>query len=137
MDIQDFLAIFNGAEYPLQIGKETEARMKEAGIVAVFGAGDDLMEFRGAISDEVDAYNGTKVYLDSKGLIENKCEDHDCPYHAEAIKNAKRTIKALWNPNGRLSWAYETDILHEAFTVIEDGEPYCIGIVFKMADILK
>jgi hypothetical protein len=33
------------------------------------------------------------------------------------------------------SWSYETDIPHATFDVLEDGEVYCRGIVFALADL--
>ena len=41
----------NGIEYPASISRDLEAQAKAAGLVIVFGASDDLMEFRGAIHD--------------------------------------------------------------------------------------
>jgi len=107
--------------------------MNDAGLVAVFGASDDLMEFRGAIDDEIGAYNGTTAYLTSKGLLENDCENNDCP-HFKKLKKTAATIKAVWD-NGGISWRYETEIPHSKFIVNEDGEAYCVGIVFALADV--
>ena len=54
-----------------------------------------------------------------------------CPYFAREREKAK-TIKAVWHDKGGPCWTFETDIPHETFTVMEDGEPFCVGIVFSM-----
>ena len=58
-----------GFEYPFEpIGRHT-LPAKEAGLVIVFGASDDLMEFRGAIYDEVGACDGGTALIDKEGLL--------------------------------------------------------------------
>ncbi len=106
--------------------------MKAAGLVAVFGGSDDLMEFRGAINDEIDCYGGGHAYLTPDGLLENKCDDSRCPYFEKA-KVAAAKIKAIWDQDG-FSWVYETEIPHHTFVVMDEEETYCKGIVFRLAD---
>ncbi len=45
------------------------------------------------------------------------------------------TIDALWCKEPGYSWTFRTDIPHATFEVVEDGEPYCRGIVFALADV--
>lgn len=123
----------DACEYGDEGSPELFAAMKDAGLVAVFGASDDLMEFRGAIDDELGAYEGTTAHLNTAGLLKNECSDEDCPYFATAKKNAS-TIEAKWADDDGISWTYTTEIPHFTFTVMEDGETYCRGIVFKLAD---
>lgn len=106
--------------------------MKKHGLVAVFGASDDLMEFRGAIYEESGAYNGTTEYVDQSGLVKNGClEGHDCPNW----KQRGHAVTAIWNPeNSGASWIYETVIPHVTFDIMEDDELFCKGIVFRLAD---
>lgn len=94
---------------------------KENGLVVVFGASDDLMEFSGAIEDEADCYDGGIVCFDKLGVIN---ED----------EFARNSIKAFWCIDN-VPWLYETEIPHESFMVMEDGEVYCIGIVFSIKDL--
>lgn len=56
-----------GAEYGLRDKKEEIEIAKKNGLVIVYGASDDLIEFRGAIDDEDDVYGGGIV------AIENAC----------------------------------------------------------------
>lgn len=131
---QQFAELLDGVEYPVRISKEMLASAKDAGIVIVYGASDDLMEFDGAIRDEIGCYEGGTAYLTSKGLLTNDCDNDNCSYFAREKKSAAE-IKAIWCPPTGESWAYETAIPHETFSVIEDGDVYCTGIVFRLADV--
>ena len=99
---------------------------------------DDNVEFSGAIDKEVGAYEDTTIYLTKDGLLEepacNDAENCTCPYF-EAAKKTAKTITAIWRDGERPSRVFSTDIPHETFTVMEDGEPWCIGIVFSMEDV--
>lgn len=126
-------ARLTGAEYPVRIPKDIVEAARTAGLVIVYGASDDLMKFEGAITDEVGCYEGGTAYLDSAGLLQNECDNEDCPHFAR-LKKAARTIEAVWS-EGDYSWTYKTTIPHETFEVVEDGEKYCRGIVFALADL--
>ena len=56
-----------------------------------------------------------------------------CAAMARKLEANASTIKAIWS-DGEYSWRYETAIPCERFVVKEDGEPYCQGIVFALAD---
>lgn len=125
--------ILNGREYGDEITKEEAALAASHGLVVVFGYSDDGMEFCGAITDEVGCYDGGFAYITSKGLLENECDCHDCPYFQKQKGQAKK-LTAVWGTDG-YSWIYQTDIPHATFEIVEDGEPYCRGIVFSLDDI--
>ena len=107
---------------------------KQNGLVVVFGASDDLMEFRGAINYEIGAYDGTTAYLTSTGLLLNDCDNDYCP-HFEKLTASAATILALWRQEGEYSWTFKTDIPHETFEITDRGDQYCRGIVFALADL--
>ena len=140
MTPEEAATALDGQEYDFKFSagnKDLYTAMKADGLVAVFGESDDLMEFQGAICDELSAYNGTIAYLDRNGLIENKCSNADCP-HFEHAKKGARTIEALWCPEGEdLSWAFKTDIPHVTFNIMEEGEVFCRGIVFRLDDVSR
>lgn len=136
MNAKELAAKLDGIQYPVRISKELSAQAKESGLVIIYGSSDDLMEFEGAIYEEIGAWEGTTAYLTKNGLLQNECPDSDCPYF-ERTKEKAATIKALWCGEGEYSWTYETAIPHETFEVLEDGEPpYCRGIVFALADVV-
>ena len=100
--------------------KEIFEQAKENDLVIVFGASDDLMEFRGAIDDEADCYNGGYVMFNKNGTG-NDAMSGNC-------------ILANWC-DGDIAWTYETEIPHETFNIMDDGEIYCLGIVFCIDDL--
>ena len=135
MTKEQFAQMLDGREHGEEITIEEIAIAREHGLVVVFGASDDLMEFRGAIDDELDVYNGGTAYLTGSGLFENKCEDEDCLY-AKAEMEKCSSIEAVWHDASPSPlWTFETDIPHAIFGVIEDDEVYCKGIVFEMCSL--
>lgn len=133
MNIQEFANLLNGREMDEEITLTEELQAKELGFVIVFGASDDLAELRGAIYDEVSCYNDGTLYFGKDGILENKCDDENCPYYAELKKSCK-TIEAVWDEDG-YSWIYKTDIPHATFEIMEDEERYCRGIVFEIKSL--
>lgn len=132
MTKEEAAAALNGNEYGSEGSPELFKTMKDDGLVAVFGYSDDNMEFRGAEEDEVGCYNGGSAHFTTKGLLVNRCED-GCPYF-EAEKNAAVKVTAMWAKDG-FSWTYATTIPHATFIIKEDGDDYCRGIVFALADV--
>lgn len=136
MNIEDFAQMLNGRQMGREITREEEKQAKELGLVVLFGASDDLAEFRGAIHDEVGCYGGTDdIYLTANGLVE-ELECH-CKYalavRKQEIEKAKR-IEAVWDEKG-YSWIYKTDIPHATFDIYEDDEKYCRGIIFDISSL--
>lgn len=137
MTAKELATTLSGREYGGELYPSEELKAKAAGLVVVYGYSDDNVELRGAIDAEVGAWNGTTIYVNGGGLLEEPdcgiAENCDCPYFAAAKKEAK-TIEAIWC-GGKAPWTFETDIPHETFAITEDGEPWCIGIVFSVADV--
>ena len=136
MDARTLAVQLNGTEYPARFPSGLIAAAKEAGLVVVYGASDDLMEFEGAIYDEVGASNGKEVYVDQQGLFPDRDSivDDDELRAFFARQDAKPAkITANWDTEG-YSWTYTTTIPHATFEIVEDGEKYCRGIVFSLPD---
>ncbi len=93
--ITDFAKKLTGRECGDEITREESKNAADLGLVVVYGASDDLMEFRGAIEDEVGCYEGGVAYLIKGGLLENECENENCPYF-ERMKKQCKNISALW-----------------------------------------
>lgn len=134
MTKEELAKMLDGMKYSFHIITEkAKTLMAGTDLVVVIGASDDLMEFRGAINDEVGCWKGGVVYLDGYGLIENDCDDHECPYFLKLCKKAS-FVHALWCYEPGISWTYKTDIPHATFNIMEDGDIYCRGIVFNLSD---
>lgn len=131
--VEQVAAKLNGNEYGNEGGDSLWKQCKAAGIVVVFGYSDDNMEFRGAIYDEIGCWDGGEVKLTHDGIVCNKCDNDRCP-NFKPPKGAKK-ITAVWCPTTpACSWIYKTSIPHATFDIMEDGELYCRGIVFRLED---
>ncbi len=139
MNAQDLAAKLHGCEYRDEVDRATDRAAKDAGLVIVFGASDDLMEFRGAINDEIGVYGSASVFVDAQGLqddfddlLDRRAGKDDFRAHFNREGSGKE-IEAVW-ADGEYSWRYKTDIPHATFEVMEDGDKYCLGIVFALKD---
>lgn len=127
-------ALLNGREYDSEITKAEEVAAKVAGLLVIFGGSDDLMEFRGVDHDEIGA--PTVALIDARGLLPYR---EDIEHDDDALKDyfarapMVRAVDALWCGAG--GWTYRTDVPHATFEIVEDGEPYCRGIVIDVADL--
>lgn len=137
MDMQAAAARIHGCEYGQEGDPQFWAELKAAGLVAVYGASDDLTEFRGAIYDEAGAGEHTQHRLTQRGFLQSDCpEGDDCPYFKQAMQLVPANITARWCPPGFAgSWLIETTLPHATFDVMEDGELYCRGVVLRLADL--
>jgi len=137
MTAKDLAEKLNNVEYPVRIDPELNKLAKINGLVIVYGASDDLMEFDGAISDEVGCCDGGKALIDREGLLPDResIDDDDELEDFFQRKGRAKIIEALWCKEKGYSWTYETDIPHATFEVKEDGETYCRGIVFSLNDV--
>ncbi len=129
MTKEEAAAVLNGREYREEITRAEEAELKAAGLVAVFGASDDLTMFAGAVDDEMGL---GEFAFDASGILTSKCEEgDDCPYFRDRIVNARKVETEF---DGREGFKVTTEIPHARFVINEDGEQYGEGIVFALAD---
>lgn len=129
--LKEFATQLNNREYRYsQFTEEEIQTAKENGIVIVYGASDDLMEFDGAIYDEIGCFDGGKAYISKDGVVQ-EIPDSDT-MEIEAVWCDKETL----DENGNIIiWTYKTDIPHEMFMIYDEGKPYCRGIVFRLKDL--
>jgi hypothetical protein len=120
-----------GIEYGELMTDEAE-RAKASGLVICYGASDDLVEFEGAIEDET--CGPGDVYLTDTGLFHGTCDSMGCPHEVKICAESPR-IRAVWHDKDGPCWTLETTIPHETFKVMEDGDVFCEGIVFRLVDI--
>ena len=140
MDRESLAAQFNGEPYPFEPSKDVARRAKDAGLVIVWGNSDDLLEFRGAIHEELGAWRGLRVMLDAQGIIPSRDEllfasNDGLIRHANREKTSVE-IHAVWCASrGVPPWTLKTSIPHATFDIMEDGECQSRGIVFRLADV--
>jgi len=136
MNAKQLAEKLHGTEYPIRMSKTLIEEIRLAGLLVVFGASDDLMEFRGSINDEVGVYNGGTALLYKDGVLGSR-DDIDEDEELELwFKNKAiaKPIEAIFD-QGEYSWQYKTDIPHETFDVVEDEEKYCKGLVISVSDL--
>jgi hypothetical protein len=134
--------LLNGRQYRNEITKAEQLEAKESGLIVVFGASDDLIEFRGAIYDEAGASDEEVITISEKGILEKPIqedldeEDFEQQFieYVEAKKRGNKII-AMWDIEG-YSWIYLTEIPHSTFEILdEDQERYCRGMVIDLTDL--
>lgn len=140
MTAQELADQLNGLEYGTRTPQALITQAVVDGLVIVVGASDDLIEFEGAISDEAGASDGDPILLDRRGLAPDfaaLCDDEDKEGLRDYFAREKgfREITPLWCKCGDYSWTYRTEIPHVTFDVMEDGGPYCRGLVISLADL--
>lgn len=125
-----FASRLNGRNYGCEMTDAESVEAKAARLLVVFGASDDLTEFRGIIHDEVGAYDGEDHFiLQLKGQW--AVFDGD-PEEAKGV-----LIGALWCPDDlrETSWLIKPSVPHATFDILEDGELYCRGAVIDESDL--
>ncbi len=137
---ESIAAALNGTEYGHNCSfdkrlNELSSQAEEAGLLIVYGASDDLMEFEGAFREEVGAYGGTIAHLDRKGVLDrDRCDTDDEIADFTIRKRTSRPIEAVWGKDD-ISWQFHTEIPHVTFDVMEDGEVFCRGLVIDTVDL--
>ena len=120
MNTKEWAEKLNNIEYPADEIWDMRKQFEEDGVVVVYGASDDLIEFEGVIQDEGDCYNDKVFYLNKEGLT---------------TSYSKNYVKVTHPHDGTVQFNYETNIPCEWFNVVEDGELYCKGFVFNINDL--
>lgn len=133
MNVKEWAEKLNGREYRDEMTAKEENDAKNDGVVIVFGASDDLIEFRGAIDHEDGAWEGTECRITQDLTIFSEDSNKETfKYNLEQIIKMPM-VKATWCPKElETSWLVSTAIPHETFDIMEDDELYCRGIVFDV-----
>jgi len=136
-ELENLAAMFDGRKYGGEVSDEEEAKLKDRGIVMMFGASDDLVEIRGAIYGEVTAYQGREIYFFNGKLVDYECDNEDCPY-LEHCEKLTKTVEALWcedETDDDFTWSFKTDIPHATFEIFDGAEDFCRGILFYVDEV--
>ena len=140
--VQNFAKRISGLEYPIHDKNLDLKFAKKNNLVIAFGASDDLLEFRGAINEELGAYEGTLAYILNGNAVQEGEFDDDFiilqKYNVLAEKPLT-TVESIWQPEGlNASWIIKVNGFESApFDVMEDGKLYCRGAVFLVKSIYE
>lgn len=135
LTIKEVVSIIDNVEYPPRFTRSFIRQVESSGIVIVYGLSDDLLEFQGAIDDEIGACDGVEVLVSKNGVLPARDDidtDEEMAQYLEDKANGQ-AVEAIWGND--VSWTIKTNIPHEKFHIMEDGEVYCLGVVFKMDDL--
>lgn len=146
MTAKELATLLDGREYRQEITAAEEAQAKESGLLVIFAYSDDLIQFRGIIDDEVDAYNDIELYINPNGSIlqaEDGFDDYsDYIRHLQEnndnrlMTHIKVQFKKDLSGKNRIWQSIATDVSHETFKVMNEGELFVEGLVIdsqKMA----
>jgi len=141
MTVKEWSMKLNGRQYKQELTPSEREKAKLDRVIIVFGASDDLIEFRGDIYDEAEAYRGNIIQLTNKLTIYDEDDNVESLEFNDAEIEKMRTITAVWCPKGKdgkvwATWCYITDIPHQTFDIFIDSEIYCRGIVFESQQLL-
>ena len=145
MTKEELAEILDGRIYGREMSEEEKKTAKENGLVVIFGASDDLVEFRGAIYDEIDGYDEFDFIIATPGTEIPVDEDNETYRKAKVMEivpielhstSTKNRFKALWSPEELdCSWLLKTDLPHATFDIYDEGELYCRGLVIEVSSL--
>ena len=140
MTKEELAAMLDGRQIYEEVEHEEKTLAHANDLLIVYGGWDDIMELCGAFTDEVSVYDGGAVRFDSKGLLPSwddlmdDADEAECEDYFNRKPNVKK-IEAIWcGGKDGPPWTYKTDLPHATFVIVEDGTPYCRGIVIDMAE---
>lgn len=138
MTKEELAEMLNGRAHGRELSRDEARKAMTDRLVVVYGASDDLMEFEGAIRDEVGCFNGGEVLLDAEGVIDRfQIEDDDDEAIAEFVRRKPnaRVIESRWCKEPGICWTYVTSIPRATFFILDGTDRYCRGIVFSLDDL--
>jgi hypothetical protein len=141
MTREEFAKMLDGRVYDSVLSGDDQLDANEYNLVIVYGCSDDLVEFEGAIIDELGAWGGGTFYYDNE--LESFMDIEDS-FEVLDLKNAL-TIEAKWmknEVNGKIvPWTFETNIPHSTFNLnyghSEGGGVFCVGLVIELKALTK
>ena len=122
--IQRWAKMLDKRKYGQELSYQEEEALRQDGLVAVYGFGDDSIEFHGAIHDDCDCDKCDRIYVNRNGV--------------SRVRNLNDSyIDVLWcSPDSISLWSYRTNIPRQSFRIYDNNSLlYCVGFVFSIDDI--
>lgn len=145
---EEMAARITGREYPFRLSSDEKAIAKASGLAIVYGASDDLLEFEGAIDEELSAYNGTSATITDDGkIVESMTEGSDCDERSKCFffkswleRQKSFEVTSEWCPEGmNCNWNVTASKVPVAtFEIKDDYSPdniFCRGIVIDLNEV--
>lgn len=144
---QDLASKLNARTYGEEITEEECKQAERDGLIVVFGASNDLCEFRGAFYEEFGTYEWSTFYWNGEKFVSDDYDIdqgdicHTCRkacMYCHPPFNKDLWIKQEWCPkNYEGYWRFSTNIPNVAEFKIyeEDRENYNNGLVINIEDL--
>ena len=135
MDTGELAKLLDGRNHCDEITAKEAAVAKASGLLVVFGYSDDNMELRGFVNDEVGCYDGGTFHVDEYGIRLPWDEDEPTTEQNARTFFARESlpsfvVRAMWCAREPFSWTYfTTAAVYDRFVIMEDGGPFCEGLV--------
>lgn len=136
--LKKWATVLNNREYREELTGEEQIKMREEGVVCIFGASDDLCELRGAFSDEIDCYGGGKFCYVSEAdrFVENTYYERN-PDELIQVDLDNRFYLEISSDKGYWTYGLPDEVEFEEFRVMEDEKLYAIGKLILVEDLKK
>jgi hypothetical protein len=136
--IEQMAARLNGRQYLEEMTPAEAREAKQQGLLVVFGASDDLAEFRGAFFSEEGAWEGRKFSLGANGIVTEQPDHDDLIDLGWTPPRIVATVSVEWCPEGfEGSWRITPDCPFAPFDIMEDGQLFCRGAVIDWETLTK
>ena len=129
----------DGCKYRSELTSDDINFAKANGLVVVYGASDDLIEFSGCLDDELGAGDKEVIHFHS-GNILSVCDPF---YELDEMMSFLSSYGVKFNLDNSIKisrefgiWGYDMNCEYFPFNVYEDGDLYGVGIVFNLKDII-
>ncbi len=131
MTVSEWAGYLNGRGVSWVLYPDEIKDVKKDGLVIAWVPSDNFLQFEGEITEEEWVPFEGRLWI-----APNKCLTKDFT-HPELPE-----IKPVFCPKNKYgtvyaTWEILTAIPHETFNILDDGETYCIGVVFKWNDVFK
>lgn len=146
ISLKEFASMLDGREYGSEVSEQESEKAGCLGFLVVYGYSDDNVELRGVVDEEIGAWEGTVIKFDRRGVKpswddKNELKDkYDARLYFSRENLPAFLINAEWCNEPGVSWVITLKefevfgIQWEPFTINDDGEPFCRGLV---ADLSK
>lgn len=143
MTKEELAAKLNGRPMGAEITDQESAQAKADGLLVVFCYSDDNCEFRGAIKEELSAYNGGKFFFNRNSIvpeIEDDVEEEILKKHGALSQTKDRIaraswVRAIWCESTSFAWTFMSSLPSATFDTMEGNEGFCRGIVIDIQEI--
>lgn len=136
--LDDLVQLIGDLEYGDDIPGTALEFAQEIGAAIIYGYSDDGILVEGVTEDQADAYGGTTVWVDKEGFLPLNSNLTLTDEGAETLDECRKLVNRFdrsvkveaIEEQGNYYWQYKTDWPHKTFEIMEDGKPWCKGIVF-------